>query len=110
MNNKIFTFLTTVLLLVLGSCFGISAFASADVDVSFDEAVFSEDVQSVELDADLVSEDEFQAPTELSFSTDNIAKTLPVMGYGMLGIFIVIIMIGIVVVALNKLFPPKAGE
>ena len=40
--------------------------------------------------------------TFLSFSTDNLMKALPIMGKGMLGIFIVTLAIIAVVVILNS--------
>ncbi|MBR6796371.1 MAG: hypothetical protein IKM53_03360 [Clostridia bacterium] len=109
MNKRIFSIFTLVLLSVFVFNIGITVFATeTGAEASTEEA--ADILLSVTDGSDSVSEETVEDATELSFSTDNISKTLPVMGYGMLGIFIVIIIIGVVVVALNKLFPPKAGE
>lgn len=109
MNKRIFSIFTLVLLSVFVFNMGITVFATeTGAEASVEEAV--DVLLSVTDGSDSVSEKVTENATELSFSTDNISKTLPVMGYGMLGIFIVIIIIGVVVVALNKLFPPKTGE
>lgn len=109
MNKRIFSIFTLVLLSVFVFNMGITVFATeTGAEASTEEAV--DVLLSVTDGSDSVSEEVTENATELSFSTDNISKTLPVMGYGMLGIFIVIIIIGVVVVALNKLFPPKTGE
>ena len=109
MNKRIFSIFTLVLLSVFVFNMGITVFATeTGAAASNEEAV--DVLLSVTDGSDSVSDEATENATELSFSTDNISKTLPVMGYGMLGIFIVIIIIGVVVVALNKLFPPKTGE
>ncbi len=41
---------------------------------------------------------------------DNFLSTLPIMGLGMLGIFIVTAVIILITMALNKLTAPKANE
>lgn len=111
MNNRLTVFLTFILILNVVLGLSVTAFASgAEADETLSVESNNSDSESFGADDDLATTDKFIGSAELSFSTENISKTLPVMGFGMLGIFIVIIIIGVVVVALNKLFPPKAGE
>ena len=44
---------------------------------------------------------------QLSFSPEAFLKSLPMMGKGMLGIFVVIVVIYLVIMLFNKAFKPK---
>lgn len=44
------------------------------------------------------------------FNVASLAETLPILLYGMGGIFLVIGTIVLATVALTKLFPPKSGK
>ncbi len=41
----------------------------------------------------------------LFFNVENFLKTLPIMGYGMLGITVVMLVLFFLILGLNKLFP-----
>lgn len=47
---------------------------------------------------------------KLSFSPDAFLKTLPMMGKGMLGIFVVIVVIYLVILLFNKVFKPRKKD
>jgi len=47
---------------------------------------------------------------QLSFNPDAFLKSLPMMGKGMLGIFVVIVVIYIVIMLFNKAFKPRKKD
>lgn len=51
-----------------------------------------------------------ESTMQLSFSPDAFMKSLPMMGKGMLGIFVVIVVIYIVIMLFNKAFKPRKKD
>lgn len=51
-----------------------------------------------------------ESSIQLSFSPDAFLKSLPMMGKGMLGIFIVIIVIYLVILLFNRVFKPRKKD
>ena len=51
-----------------------------------------------------------ESTMQLSFNPDAFLKSLPLMGKGMLGIFVVIVVIYIVIMLFNKAFKPRKKD
>jgi len=96
--KKTIIFILTIITLI--SVFSVSAFAEKSGDTGSDE--FIPTIGATEDSAE--EKEEGVGDVQLSFTTDNMAKTLEHMGLGMLGVVIVLGLIACVVLVLNKIF------
>ncbi len=96
--KKTIIFILTIITLI--SVFSVSAFAEDSLEASSDASIPTIGAvdESVEDNEDAVGD------VQLSFTTDNMSKTLEHMGLGMLGVVIVLGLIACVVLVLNKVF------
>ena len=105
--KKLFAILLTLCLV-----FSLPLFVMAEETTTAPETV--EETTSAETEAPTESETETEAETEykmnFGFYPETLLETLPVMGMGMLGIFVVTCVIVLAVVVLSKVGKDKNEE
>lgn len=96
--KKTIIFILTIITLI--SVFSVCAFAEKSGDAVTDEVILT--IGAAEDSAE--DTEGAIGDVQLSFTTDNMGKTLEHMGLGMLGVVIVLGLIASVVLVLNKFF------